>query len=103
VQHVVVTCDDHITGVVRLNPGVLHGLAQAETGITLGDAAGLKFTIVRDTALVFDVIRRIWSKDAALAVVVNGRGAPRGANVVGIIGKDQVADSVAASVHNYPD
>ncbi len=103
VQHVVVTRDDHITGVVRLNPGVLHGLAQAETGITLGDAAGLKFTIVRDTALVFDVIRRIWSKDAALAVVVNGRGAPRGANVVGIIGKDQVADSVAASVQNYPD
>jgi CIC family chloride channel protein len=103
VQHVVVTRDDHITGVMRLNPGMRRGLAQTDTGLTLGDTASLKFIIVRDTTLVFDVIRRIWAKDAALAVVVDGRGAPRGANVRGIIGKDQVADSVAASVQNYPD
>ncbi len=101
-QHVVVTRDDHIVGVMRINPGMRRGLTQTDTGITLGDAAGLKFTIVRDTSLVFDVIRRIWSKDAALAVVVGGRGAPRGSDVLGIIGKEQVADSVAASVQNYP-
>ncbi|HQU01609.1 MAG TPA: hypothetical protein PLI12_04080 [Acetobacteraceae bacterium] len=103
VQHVVVTRDDHIVGVMRINPGMRRGLTQTDTGITLGDAAGLKFTIVRDTSLVFDVIRRIWSKDAALAVVVGGRGAPRGSDVLGIIGKEQVADSVAASVQNYPN
>jgi CIC family chloride channel protein len=103
IQNVVVTRDGHITGVMRLNPGLRRGLAQTDTGLTLGDAAGLKFTIVRDTTLVFEVIRRIWAKDAMLAVVVGGRGAPRGADVLGIIGKDQVADSVAASVQNYPD
>jgi CIC family chloride channel protein len=52
---------------------------------------------------VFDVIRRIWSKDATMAVVVSGRGAPRGSDVLGLIGKDQVADSVAASVQIYPN
>ena len=103
VQHVVVTRDEHIIGVMRLNPGMRRGLAQTDTGLTLGDAAGLKFTIVRDTSLVFDVIRRIWAKDAVLAVVVGGHGAPRGGDVRGIIGKEQVADSVAASVQNYPD
>jgi CIC family chloride channel protein len=103
VQHVVVTRDDHIAGVMRLNAGIRRGLAQTDTGLTLGEAAELKFTIVRDTTLVFDVIRRIWAKDAVLAVVVDGRGAPRGGNVRGIIGKDEVADSVAASVRNYPD
>jgi CIC family chloride channel protein len=103
VQHVVVTRDDHIVGVMRLNPGMRRGLAQTDTGLTLGEAAGLKFTMVRDTTLVFDVIRRIWAKDAVLAVVVKGRGAPRGGDVCGIIGKEQVADSVAESVQNYPD
>ncbi|OYV28196.1 MAG: hypothetical protein B7Z81_15990 [Acidocella sp. 20-61-6] len=103
VQHVVVTRDGHIVGVMRLNPGMRRGLAQTDTGLTLGEAAGLKFTMVRDTTLVFDVIRRIWAKDAVLAVVVKGRGAPRGGDVCGIIGKEQVADSVAESVQNYPD
>ena len=102
-QHVVVTRDDHILGVVRLNPGLRHGRAQTDTGLTLGDMAGLKFTIVRDTSMVFDVIRRIWAKDAMLAIVVSGRGAPRGGDVLGIIGKEQVADFVAASVRNYPE
>jgi CIC family chloride channel protein len=103
VLHVVVTRDDHIAGMVRLNPGMRHGLARTDTGLTLGDMAGLKFTIVHETSLVFDVIRRIWAKDAVLAIVVRGRGAPRGGDVLGIIGKEQVADSVAASVQNYPE
>jgi CIC family chloride channel protein len=103
VQHVVVTVEDRIAGVMRLNPGMRRGLAQTETGLTLGDAAGLKFTVVHETTLVADVIRRIWGKDAVLAVVVGGRGTPRGGDVRGIIGKEQVADSVAASVRNYPE
>ncbi len=103
IRHVVVTRDDRITGVMRLNPGLRRGLAQTDTGLTLGDAAGLKFTIVRDTTLVFDVIRRIWARDAALAVVVKGSGTPRGTDVIGIIGKDQVADSVADSIKIYPN
>ncbi|MDE8347703.1 MAG: chloride channel protein [Acidocella sp.] len=103
VQHVVVTENGLIAGVMRLNPGMRRGLAQTDTGLTLGDASGLKFTIVRDNTMVFDVIRRIWDTDAVLAVVVGGRGAPRGADVLGLIGKEQVADSVAASVLNYPE
>ncbi|MDD2795631.1 hypothetical protein [Acidocella sp.] len=88
--------DDRVAGVMRLNPSMRRGLAQTDIGLTLSDAAGLKFTIVRDTTMVFDVIRCIWTKDAVLAVVVGGRGAPRGTDVLGIIGKEHVADSVAA-------
>ena len=100
---VLITREGRIAGLVRVNPGMRRGLAQTETGMTLGDVAGLKYTIVRENTLVFDVIRRIWAKDATMAVVVGGRGAARGEDVLGLIGKEQVADSVAASVQIYPN
>jgi CIC family chloride channel protein len=78
-------------------------LAQTDTGITLGDVASQNFTIVRETTLVFDVIRRIWQKNAVMAVVVHGQDTPRGTDVVGVISKEHVADSVAESVKFYPD
>ena len=70
--------------------------------MTLREIASRNFTIVREDDIVFDVIQRIWRKHAAMALVVRGSGIPRPENVVGVITKEHVADSVANSVKVYP-
>ena len=77
-------------------------IAGAATGVTLGDVASRNFTIVGEDAVVFDVINRMWRKGAVMAVVVRGRGPPHAEDVAGVITKEHVADSVAASVRVYP-
>jgi hypothetical protein len=57
-----------------------------------------KFTVVREDETAFEVIRRMWRRKAIMAVVVRGRGVPRGSDVAGVITKEHVADSVADSV-----
>ena len=64
-----------------------------------------QFTVrydVREDDVAFEVIQRIWRKRAVMAVVVRGRGVPRPANIAGVITKENVPDSVAASVQIYP-
>ena len=51
--------------------------------------------------MVFDVIERMWRKNATMAVVASGHGVPRGGDVIGAITKEHVADSVASSVQIY--
>ena len=50
---------------------------------------------------MFGVIGRIWHRDAMMAVVVGGNGAPSASDVLGVITKEHVADSVALSVRPY--
>jgi CIC family chloride channel protein len=45
----------------------------------------------------------MWRRNAIMAVVVSGQGIPRGSDVVGVITKEHVADSVADSVKAYPE
>ncbi len=101
-RHVVVTEGKHIYGVLRVNTGLRRGLAQADTGATLGDVASRDFVLVREDTIAFDVIERMWKRHAIMAVVTRGRGVPRGDDVVGVITKEHVADSVASSVKIYP-
>ncbi len=102
-RHVVVTRNDRIFGVFRVNTGIRRGLEAAATGVTLGDIASRDFTVVGEDAIVFDVIRRIWRRRAIMAVVVRTRGVPRGRDVAGVVTKEDVADSVAASISLYPE
>ena len=52
---------------------------------------------------MFDVIHRMWRRNAFMAVVVaKERGTPRAGDVLGVITKDHVANSVAASIQIYP-
>jgi CIC family chloride channel protein len=44
----------------------------------------------------------MWRRKAMMAVVVRGRGIPRGSDVIGVITKEHVADSVADSIKTYP-
>jgi CIC family chloride channel protein len=101
-RHVVVTDKGHIYGVIRVNTGLRRGLEGAHTGVSLGDVASRNFTVVREDETAFDVIRRMWRRGAIMAVVVRGRGVPRGSDVAGVITKEHVADSVADSVKAYP-
>jgi CIC family chloride channel protein len=101
-RHVVVTRNNRIVGVVRVNTGLRRGLEGVHTGITLGEVARPNFTIVREDDVAFEVIQRIWRKRAVMAIVVRGHGVPRPDNVAGVITKEHVADSVASSVRIYP-
>jgi CIC family chloride channel protein len=100
-QHVVVARGPRIIGVQRVNTGLRHGLEGADTHITLGDVVRKNFTIAREGDIVFDVIDRMWRRKSTMAVIVSGRGMPRPDKVVGVISKEHIADSVAASIKTY--
>lgn len=101
-RHVVVTAGNRVLGVLRVNTALRHVSVGTPSDVTLRDVASRNYTIVREDDIIFDVIQRIWRKGAAMALVVNKRGVPRPENVVGIITKEHVADSVANSVKIYP-
>ncbi|HEY2530557.1 MAG TPA: chloride channel protein [Xanthobacteraceae bacterium] len=100
-KHVVVTRGNHLIGVVRINTALRRGVEAAYAGVRFGDVAQRNFTIARETDIVFDVVQRMTRRDAGMAVVlkVGGRGRPT--DVLGIITKEHVADSVAASIRPF--
>jgi chloride channel protein, CIC family len=101
-RHVVVTDGNRIVGVLRVNTALRKASEELQPGVALRDMASRRFTVVREDDIVFDVIRRIWRKQATMALVTRGRGAARPTTVIGVITKEHVADSVAASVMVYP-
>ena len=102
-RHVVVVRRGRLLGVLRVNTALQRGLeGDPWTGVTLGDLAARNFTVVGEDEIVFEVIRRIWRRGAVMAVVATGRGVPRGRDIVGVITKEHVADSVADSVKDFP-
>ena len=48
---------------------------------------------------MFDVVQRMSRHDAAMAVVAKGRGRP--SEIIGVISKEHIADSVAASIRPF--
>jgi CIC family chloride channel protein len=105
IRHVVVTRDNRISGVLRINTGIRQQLSREKSGVTLGDVAHRDFTVVQDSDAMFDVIRRMTRHGVIMAVVVAARGkrsVPRPQQIRGIITKEHVADSVARTVSYYP-
>jgi chloride channel protein, CIC family len=100
--HVVVTRGSHVAGVLRVNNALRRRQERAHSSVTLGDIASHEFTVAREQDIVIDVIRRMWRRKAIMAVVVRGDGVPRAADVVGVLTKEHVADSVADSIEIYP-
>jgi chloride channel protein, CIC family len=96
-RHVVVTANGNIYGVIRVNTGLRRGLEAAHTGVSLGEVASRNFIVVPEGETAFDVIRRMWRRNAIMAVVL------RGGDVAGVITKEHVADSVADSIKAYPE
>lgn len=105
-RHVVVTRQNRITGVLRINTGLRQQLARTESGVTLGDVAQRNYTIVREKDAVFDVIRRMSRRNSGMALVISpeaGHHPPRVNHIRGVITKEHVADSVAKTVQIYPN
>jgi CIC family chloride channel protein len=101
-RHVVITRGGRIFGVLRVNTSLRPISSGVVPGVALGDLASRAFTIVRDNDVAFDVIRRMWRKGATMALVVRGQGVPRPGDILGVITKEHVADSVASSIEVYP-
>jgi len=100
-SHIVVADGDKIVGTLRVNTSLRRGLQGGYTGATLGEVAAPLFTIAHEDDIMFGVISRFWRRGASMIVVVRGSGVPRAADVVGVITKEHVADSVADSVRPY--
>ena len=100
-KHIVVTSGDRIIGVLRVNTELRLGLESAYSGVRLGDIAQKNFTVSRENDVVFDVVERMWRRNASMSIVTEGQGVPRGGNIIGMISKEHIADSVAASVRPY--
>jgi CIC family chloride channel protein len=100
-RHVVVTRGNHISGVVRVNTSLRRGIEQAFGGVRLGNVAQRNFTIAREDDIMFDVVQRMARRNAAMAVVVKDKSRGRPADVVGVVSKEDVADSVAESIKPF--
>jgi CIC family chloride channel protein len=100
-RHVVVTRGNHIAGVVRVNTSLRRSVEQAYSGVKLGDVAQHAFTIAREGDIMFDVVQRMSRHDAFMAVVVKNGSRGRPTDVVGVVSKEHVADSVAESIKPF--
>ena len=100
-RDVVVYDADRILGVLQVTASLLEVSRGAETPPTLRDVASPRYTIAHENDVAFDVIRRMWRMQAPIALVVRTTGIPAAQDVLGVITKEQVADSVAASVNVY--
>ncbi len=105
IRHVLVTENDRVIGVLRVNTGLRRWLEAAETGTRLRDVAHRGFIVVGEADVMFDVIGRLWDQGATMAVavvvVVRDGGPARAQDVVGIIAKEHVADAVAGAIKLY--
>jgi CIC family chloride channel protein len=100
-RHIVVTRGKSIVGVIRVNTALRRGLENAFTGVTLGDIASRSFTVCRPQDIMFNIIGRMWRRNATMSIVADSGPVPRGSDVRGVITKEHVADSVAASIKPY--
>ena len=100
-RHVIVTRGNHIAGVVRVNTGLRRGAEAAYSGVRLGDVAQRNFTIAREADIMFDVVQRMARHNAIMTVVVKGRGRGRPSEIIGVISKEHIADSVAESIRPF--
>jgi chloride channel protein, CIC family len=100
-RHVVVTRGGAVIGGLRVNTDLRRTLGVAANEVPLGDLVRPgSFTVVGETDVAFDVIRTIWNRNAAMAIVISQAGGTE--EVLGVITKEHVADTVARSVQIYP-
>jgi len=98
--HILVERDNHILGVVPLSRGLL-ALQEVRSDVTLEEIAERRFIIAPPEQIMFDSLPRLARRKAAHVIVVEGSGVPRADAVVGIISREQIADSVLVSFSGY--
>lgn len=100
-RNVVIFDGEQLLGVLQVNTSLRQASHAAQTPPTLRDIAVRRYTVVRENDILFEVIRHMWRMHSAMALVVATAGIPTARDVVGVITKEQVADSVARSVNVY--
>jgi CIC family chloride channel protein len=100
-RHVVITRGDAIEGVLRVNTALRRGLEGAYTGLTLGEVGITNFTVAHQEEVMFNVIGEMSRRNAAMVIVSRSVGLPRACDVVGLITKEHIADSVSESISPY--
>jgi len=100
-KHIVVTDGERIVGLLRVNTALRRGQEDVEQGFTLGELAQRNYTVAREEDIVFDVVTRMTRHGAGMAVVTKAKRRPRVVDVVGVITKEHIADSVAESIKPY--
>jgi CIC family chloride channel protein len=101
-RHVVVTKEQEIFGVLRINTGLRRAVSQADSDIALGVLAQRNFIVVRENDVAFSVITRLRKQHAVMAVVVGQSDGHEPARVLGVIAKEHIADAVASSIRIFP-
>lgn len=101
-RHVVVTREQEIYGVLRINTGLRRAVSQSDSDIELGTLAQRNFIVVQEKDVAFSVISRLWKQHAVMAVVLAQRDANAPARVLGVIAKEHIADAVAGSIRIFP-
>jgi CIC family chloride channel protein len=101
-RHVVVTRENEIYGVLRINTGLRRAVSQGDSDITLGALAQRNFIVVQENEVAFGVITKLWKQHAMMAVVVGRQDGRGSARVLGVIAKEHIADAVASSIRVFP-
>jgi len=102
-KHVIVARNNRIAGVVRVNISLRRGLDAVHTGVKLGDVAQRNFTVARESDVIFNVVHRMSRHEAIMAVVSKTGGNWRPSEIVGVISKEHIADSVSESIRPFGD
>jgi chloride channel protein, CIC family len=100
-KHIVVTRGNHIIGVVRVNTSLRRGVEAAYTGVRFSDIAHRNFTLARANDIMFDVVQRMARRGATMAIVASADGRWQASQIIGIISKEHIADSVAESIKPF--
>ena len=66
-----------------------------------GQSKVITDVLARESDVMFDVVQRLTHRDAIMAIVVKDRTRGRPPDVVGVISKDQIADSVGDSIKPF--
>jgi CIC family chloride channel protein len=98
-RHVVVTRAGKIIGGLRVNVSLRRAVGAGADDPKLGDLIGKDFVVVHENDIAFDVIKTITNAHAAMAIVIAGTASEQ---VVGVITREHIADTVARSVQIYP-
>jgi CIC family chloride channel protein len=101
-RHVVVTKAGKIIGGLRVNVSLRRAVGAGADDATLGEVVGKDFIIVREDDVAFGVIQNITSARASMAIVVGKQVDDSSTQVVGVITREHIADTVARSVQIYP-
>ncbi|SME97642.1 chloride channel protein, CIC family [Tistlia consotensis] len=94
--HIIVEDRGRVRGIVPV-VGPLTALEEVRGTGTLGDLADRSFVLTRPEESMFDLFKRLNRRNAERALVTKATGVPKPEDIIGVISKRLIADSVLAN------